>query len=1025
MKKRILSLVIILAMLAVIMPAIGAEDKADNEKVTLIVEVTGEAGLETDEAVLMGASEYNATDEAEIYTEKILSVQESVKADIKNKVNRKAEFGFTYTNVLNGFSVTVNKSDMDKIKALPNVENVTISQTHKRIEPVEPSGDTEAELFAESRRIYYIVDFCCAAMNAHYMHDRGYKGQGQAIAIIDTELDVNHEFFSSPIENPKYSKADIASLISEKEFNVNISANQVWRNDKIPFAYSYANGNADVYNTDLIHGTHVTGIAAGKNRTGDSNGEIKVSGTASETQVIFMGVADDESELPDDAIIAAIDDASKMDIAAINMSFGASCVYTDEIFEKVINTAIEAGILVSAAAGNEGRTSTNVEKVDCSSSGVPCGISSATSVASSDYNKEIISSSSSWGTNASLELKPEITAPGVKIYSSYPDDKYQYASGTSMAAPHITGAVALMRQYIEANYQGKYENPAKFIENLMMSTAKILCYDEENKIPYSPRNQGAGQLDLQSAVTTPVILKGDNGKTKISLKDKLTNTFDLEFTAENFTDTNVTYDTVEMSVITDDTYTWSYAEKEYTNVKGMKKLTFSENLPESVTVPANGSTTISCTVTLDETELAENAELFTNGFFIDGFVTLSDSSNTAPQVNIPYTGFYGDWTKAPVFNKTYYKNDFTGDTYLGSDIEEYGCNIDYIWGMPIHSCLWLGENIIAIDKWNAEKPEDDLSYFDSTGWSKEEYAGYSPNDDGVYDFLCIAVQPKRTVGEAIVEIKNSKNETVYKEQFDYIEKEDISCLDLYDKFPDDNYIVTVSGVLPYEGAQRESIQMRFYVDTEYPVITSYSEKEADGKKYVDISANDNRYLMGFVAYGKDADGKDIKLYAPTQTENIAEAEIDVTSIASDLRVYAVDFAGNAAKYGEPTPSPSVTPSPTPSPTPSVSPIPTPTPSPSVTPSPTPKTGDRVEFERLGNVVSAKLIFEGTAPSDENNIMLIVAYKENGALKRAEMPPITDMTASFIIPEKYKDCEITVYVWDKNMKPLMSAQKADI
>lgn len=118
-----------------------------------------------------------------------------------------------------------------------------------------------------------------------------------------------------------------------------------------------------------------------------------------------------------------------------------------------------------------------------------------------------------------------------------------------------------------------------------------------------------------------------------------------------------------------------------------------------------------------------------------------------------------------------------------------------------------------------------------------------------------------------------------------------------------------------------------------------------------------------------------------------------------------------------TSSPSPTPTAEPTPTATQTPSPTPTPA----PSPTPKTGDRAEFERTGDKVTARLIFEETASPAENDIMLIIAYKENGALKRAEMPTITDMTASFVIPEKYKDCEITVYVWDKNMKPLMSAQ----
>lgn len=88
------------------------------------------------------------------------------------------------------------------------------------------------------------------------------------------------------------------------------------------------------------------------------------------------------------------------------------------------------------------------------------------------------------------------------------------------------------------------------------------------------------------------------------------------------------------------------------------------------------------------------------------------------------------------------------------------------------------------------------------------------------------------------------------------------------------------------------------------------------------------------------------------------------------------------------------------------------------PTPTPKTGDRVEFEQSGGKVTAKLIFDSTAPPAESDIMLIVAYSENGQLIRAEIPDITEMTAEF----DYRDCDISVYVWDKNMKHLMEVQK---
>lgn len=92
------------------------------------------------------------------------------------------------------------------------------------------------------------------------------------------------------------------------------------------------------------------------------------------------------------------------------------------------------------------------------------------------------------------------------------------------------------------------------------------------------------------------------------------------------------------------------------------------------------------------------------------------------------------------------------------------------------------------------------------------------------------------------------------------------------------------------------------------------------------------------------------------------------------------------------------------------------------PTPTPKTGDRVELEQTGNVVTATLIFEETKPPKQDDIWIIVAYKKDGVLKSAEVPRLVDMTASFIIPKAFEDCEISAYVWDKDMKAIMGVQK---
>ncbi len=1065
MRKRILSLLIISAMIAVFIPVINAEDKTDNEKVTLIVEVRGDAALETDKAILMGAAEYNETDEAAQQTEKILSVQESVQQDIKSKVNKKAEFGFTYTNVLNGFSVTVNKSDIDKIKALPNVENVYISQKNKYIEPIEEGNNREIELFSEeydtNTENAPVLEGCCASMNVPYLHERGYQGQGQVIVVMDSELDVDHEFFASSVENPHYSKTDIENLIAEKSLNANVTADEAYHSEKIPFTYDYAKKTADVRpcDADTVHGTHTSGIATGKN--GTNHYGAKFSSTAPEAQLIFMKVFDmyDGIEcLPDDVLIAAVDDASKMDIAAINMSLGSDS--SADALIKVITNAVDAGIHISVSANNMGRDDfIDPSDIDYSTSPMLPSISAAMSVGSSEAsldweknengeyelkpveNYEKINDFSAWGTNNTLELKPEITTPGFFIYSSKPNNKYDYRAGTSMSSPHMAGSAVLMRQYIDANYQGKFENPARFIEQLTMSSAPIIWENESEKIPYSPRFQGAGLLDLEAAAKTPVVLIGTEDKSKISLKDKLTDTFQIEFTARNFSESDVKYDTVDFSLITDGyKYSTSY-KRNY--IDGAKKLSYtSSDMPESVTVPANGETKISFTVEIDSTETAENMQVFTNGFFLDGFVELSDSNNTIPAISIPYTGFYGDWTAQPAFDKPYYEGGGKY-TYLGSHHDSCVC----FWGRV---CPRLGRNQFSSKASGME-------------YEAEEYAGISPNNDNSFDFLCVVISPIRAMSGCSVRVENESGEIVkiYENSNIKLSRLIANHVDLeMDNLPDGDYTAYVTSHFDYEGAGDEEISMKFYIDTVAPEVISHEilkDKDAEGndKTYLGLEVTDNRYVMGGYVDGKNSDGTDFHYGWYSKANKTITGKIDITGVdTSTLKITAIDYAYNQYECNvldlqsptpSPTPTPTSTPSETPSPTPTSTPTPsttptatptvtptappTPSPTPSVTPTPTPtpppRTGDRVEVKRIDNEVLAKLIFEETTPPAEDDIWLIVAYRKDGELTRLEMPPITDMTAGFVIPEKYKDCEINVYVWNKNMKPLMSVQKVDV
>ncbi len=102
---------------------------------------------------------------------------------------------------------------------------------------------------------------------------------------------------------------------------------------------------------------------------------------------------------------------------------------------------------------------------------------------------EEMSDFSSWGgTTPSLELKPEITAPGGKIYSTLNDNKYGTSSGTSMSSPHVAGGAGLVMQYIKN--QDKLKNlslseQGRLAKVLLMNTADLVC-DPNAEISYSP-----------------------------------------------------------------------------------------------------------------------------------------------------------------------------------------------------------------------------------------------------------------------------------------------------------------------------------------------------------------------------------------------------------------------------------------------------------------------------------------------------------------------------------------------------------
>lgn len=170
---------------------------------------------------------------------------------------------------------------------------------------------------------------------------------------------------------------------------------------------------------DNGHGTHTSGTvgAAANNATG-------VAGVAFNTKLMPIKVCNAAGSCQTSDIVSGINWARTHGAKVISMSLGGGGTAT---LQTAVTQAYNAGIVVVAAAGNDGNSNVNY----------PAGYAEVISVAATDSNDAHASFSN---TNPDVEL----AAPGVNVLSTYSGESYTTLSGTSMATPHVAGLAALL-----------------------------------------------------------------------------------------------------------------------------------------------------------------------------------------------------------------------------------------------------------------------------------------------------------------------------------------------------------------------------------------------------------------------------------------------------------------------------------------------------------------------------------------------------------------------------------------------------
>lgn len=264
----------------------------------------------------------------------------------------------------------------------------------------------------------------------------GWTGEGQVIAVLDTGVDKTHPFFSSGPQNKVVSEACYSSNVLNN--STSVCPGGVEESTALGSGVPCTNifGDCD-------HGTRVAGIAAGDDGTGPGFGvgrgadliaiQVFSSGCGGGGFCLVSWVSDQIKGL--ERVYAL---AGELDIAAVNLSLDGGFTYfsrsscdADNVARKAaIDNLRSIDIPTIAASGNSG-----------SSNGIsaPACISSAISVGATDDEDEVLSFS-----NVASFL--DLMAPGASIDSPVPGGGISSFTGTSVAAPHVAGAWAVLKQ---------------------------------------------------------------------------------------------------------------------------------------------------------------------------------------------------------------------------------------------------------------------------------------------------------------------------------------------------------------------------------------------------------------------------------------------------------------------------------------------------------------------------------------------------------------------------------------------------
>lgn len=473
-----------------------------------------------------------------LHTSKINAATLEVGSKLKEVLSTEAS-GYIVEAVIT-YQEMPSESELDHLKNLglttktySKLPMVAITGTNSQVKDLLDGDLNALSIYYNKKLDYFMKDSRKLVGAERVWNDLGYTGKGTTVAVVDSGIDATHQdlpYGDKVIQNVKFLVGE--SIFGEESLYLE-----------------------DVLNTDTSsgHGTHVAGTIAGNGTASDG----LYAGIAPDAKLVGLGTGEGLNILWSlEAFNYVLEHHEEYEIDVVSNSWGTTGDYSPNNPINVASKKLhDAGMVVTFAAGNEGPENNTLNPY----SAAPWVIS----VAAGTKDKQLADFSSR-GIPGDEFVHPDITAPGVDIVSTksstglvmntlgtttdvnYIEEQYlpyyTTSSGTSMATPHISGIVSLMKE-------AQPDLHPDAVLDIMEKTAEPMSGYELHEV-------GKGYVDAYAAVEQASKTKATTGK----YKDKETGkTYDTYFVTNSW-DSSIGPGASDVDAASHDYYTINLAK---------------------------------------------------------------------------------------------------------------------------------------------------------------------------------------------------------------------------------------------------------------------------------------------------------------------------------------------------------------------------------------------------------------------------------------------------------------------------------